>query len=329
MPSEPLSFVCPSCKGPLASAQSGFTCSACERQYPIVCGIPDFRLAPDPYIGIAEDRAKGKMLFEAGKDRTFEQMLRHYYSITKEDPPDLAVHWIAHSLAEVSIAEFVLRQSRFPAVSGPLLDIGCSTGALLIAARGLTDTLVGVDVAFRWLVIGRLRLAEVGVKATLVCANAESLPFPNEAFAAVTATDVIEHVRNAPQAVAESYRVAARGSRALWTTNNRYAPLPDPHVGLWGIGYLPRRWQAAYVSQRRKDLHRYQVSMKSCWELDRLFREAGFQEPVLEAARLFAPNRPSAALERLLRAYNRIRTIPLIGSLSKLAGPRLWMLADR
>ena len=78
------------------------------------------------------------MLIEAGKDRTFEQLLRYYYSITKEDPPDLAVNWIAHALAEVSIAEFVLRQARLPAVAGPLLDLGCSTGALLIAARGLT-----------------------------------------------------------------------------------------------------------------------------------------------------------------------------------------------
>jgi hypothetical protein len=92
--------------------QSGFTCSAWERHYPIICGITGFRLVPDPYIGIAEDQAKGQLLFEAGKDRDFEQLLQHYYAIAKEYPPDLAVNWIALGLADVSVAEFILRQSR-------------------------------------------------------------------------------------------------------------------------------------------------------------------------------------------------------------------------
>lgn len=329
MPLADLSFVCPSCKGPLNSLPRGFSCSSCEREYPIVCGIPDFRLAPDPYIGIDEDRAKGELLFQAGKDRTFEELLRHYYSITKEDPPDLASKWIAHALAEVSIAEFVLRQAKLQPVRGALLDLGCSTGALLIAARGMADTLVGVDVAFRWLVLGAARIREAGVNAKLICANAEYLPFPEATFAVVTATDLIEHVRNAQQAVSETFRVAAPGARTLWTTNNRYAPLPDPHVGLWGIGYLPRRWQAAYVARRRSDLHRYRIGMKSGSELNRLFREAGFRRPVIEAAPLFAPHRPNGSLQMFLRAYNRIRKAPLIGALSRLAGPRLWTLADR
>jgi ubiquinone/menaquinone biosynthesis C-methylase UbiE/uncharacterized protein YbaR (Trm112 family) len=326
---EPISFVCPSCKGPLVSLPSGFFCAACERAYPIVCGIPDFRLAPDPYIGMAEDRAKGELLFEAGKHRSFEELLRYYYSITKEDPPDLAIHWAAHAMAEVSIADFILSEARFPSVPGALLDLGCSTGGLLIAARDRAGALVGVDVAFRWLAIGRIRLREAGVEATLVCANAEALPFRSATFAAVTATDLIEHLQDAPQAVAESFRVVIPGAKSLWTTNNRYAPLPDPHVRLWGIGYLPRRWQAAYVARRRTDLHRYRISMRSRRELDRTFRAAGFQRVRSEAAPLFAPHRPNGPLQRLLRVYNRIRGVPLIGALSRLVGPRLWTLADR
>src|SRR5438128_2224636 len=93
---ESVPFVCPSCKGSLTSSPASFFCRRCAREYPIVCGIPDFRLAPDPYIDIEQDRAKGEALFDAGKDRTFEQLLRHYYAITREDPPDLALHWTAH-----------------------------------------------------------------------------------------------------------------------------------------------------------------------------------------------------------------------------------------
>src|SRR5260370_16977956 len=92
MASEPLSFVCPSCKGPLVSLQSGFTCAACERQYPIICGIPDFRLAPDPYTGMAEDRSKGEWLFEAGKDPKFDKTLRPLFLHTKKDAPHPATN---------------------------------------------------------------------------------------------------------------------------------------------------------------------------------------------------------------------------------------------
>ncbi len=33
--------------------------------------------------------------------------------------------------------------------------------------------------------------------------------------------------------------------RLYFITNNRYAPLPDPQVRIWGVGLLPRRMAGA------------------------------------------------------------------------------------
>ena len=37
-------------------------CAACDADYPIILGIPDFRIFPDPWIGIVEDREKATRL---------------------------------------------------------------------------------------------------------------------------------------------------------------------------------------------------------------------------------------------------------------------------
>ena len=98
---------------------------------------------------------------------------------------------------------------------------------------------------------------------------------------------------------------------------------------MWGVGYLPRRWQAGYVAFRRKDLHHYAIRLRSAAEMSRLFRAAGFAQPITRAAPLFAPHWNQGALQHMLAAYNRVRQVPLIAELAALAGPRLWTLARR
>src|SRR6516225_9031741 len=171
-----MTFVCPACKGELAGT---YECARCERSYPVIHGIPDFRLFPDPYIGIEEDRAKAAHLFEAASTRSYREMLDYYYSITEEDPGDLAVLWTEHAVAEVEIAASLLREAGLERGES-LLDVGCSTGGLLIAAKKGFEAVTGVDVALRWLMIGAIRLREAGIDARLVCANAEALPFPDD-----------------------------------------------------------------------------------------------------------------------------------------------------
>lgn len=321
-------FVCPACRGELETPPSAYACRACGRLYPVVCGIPDFRLAPDPYIGIEEDRRKAERLFEEGSGRTFEQLLRHYYAVTPEDPGDLAERWIARARAEVEIASGLVAGARW---SGPvgarLLDIGCSTGAMLVALANRHADRTGVDVALRWLAVGRIRLREAGVAATLVCANAESLPFPDRSFGAVTCVDTLEHLRDPLASMREAHRVSSPGAPLLCTANNRLAPVPEPNIHLWGVGYLPRRRQAAYVRWRRKDLHPYGIRLLTPGELREIAVSAGYRNAVVDPAPIVAPH-AAPAVRRLLKIYSRVRTMPVMASLLKVLGPRLLLTAS-
>ena len=325
-----MSFACPRCNGAVWARNDAYGCAACGLVFPIVCGIADFRLAPDPYISIEDDRRKAERLFEAGSDSSFATLLRHYYDVTPEDPPDLAARWIPRALAEPEIAGALLAEYGFlehRAMDGALLDVGCSTGGLLVAARGTFAELVGVDVALRWLAVGRVRLREAGVNATLVCANAEHLPFRDRSFAAVTCTDTLEHVADARAALSEARRVSGPGAPLLCTANNRFAPLPEPNIHLWGVGYLPRTWQAAYVRWRRRDLHPYQIRLRSAGELRALASTAGYLEPWVGPAPIVVPCAESNMLRRVLVVYNRARTIAVIGWLLSRVGPKLVLTA--
>jgi ubiquinone/menaquinone biosynthesis C-methylase UbiE/uncharacterized protein YbaR (Trm112 family) len=326
LPTITIGFVCPACHAQLRSVPAAYHCTRCPQEYPIVCGIPDFRLLADPYISIEDDRRKGERLFDEAQRRTFESLVHYYYSITPEDPPDLAARWAARAAHEVEIAASVLR--RAPPSRSALLDIGCSTGALLIAAKESHAPLVGVDIAFRWLVVGQHRLRENGTEAMLVCANAEHLPFDAASFHLITATDVIEHVADLAAAVREAARVAAPGARLIATANNRYAPMPEPNVHIWGVGYLPRSWQPRYVALRRRDLHPYRIRLRSPRELKRMFRGGGWSDVQIDVSELVAPH-AARGIKRVLRFYNRLALAPVIQSVLKWTAPRLRIRAVR
>ena len=310
---------CPACQTEVAFKNSYYICPNCSRQFPIICGIADFRLSADPYISIEQDRKKGQHLWEIAATRSFHQMLDYYYSITPEDPQDLAVHWTAHALAEEQIGAAYLSADSLQGQT--FLDIGCSTAGMIAAASRRFKHTIGIDCAFRWLVVGRVRLRELGIDASLICANAEALPFASEQFDAIFASDVIEHVRDANLFMQQAHRTLAPAGRFIGYTNNRYAPLPDPQVGLFGVGLLPRSWQVPYVAMRRNDLHRYNVNMYGALELRRMLRKAGFVQAAVTPAMLIAPHKPQLA--RLLGIYNRVAQLPIIREILKVPAPRL------
>src|SRR5262249_46083131 len=41
------------------------------------------------------------------------------------------------------------------------------------------------------------------------------------------------------------------GGRLFLASPNRFSLAPEPHVQVWGVGYLPRRWMAPYVRWSR------------------------------------------------------------------------------
>ncbi|MCP4424556.1 MAG: class I SAM-dependent methyltransferase, partial [Chloroflexi bacterium] len=131
-----------------------------------------------------------------------------------------------------------------------LLEIGCGTAPLLVTAVSQYRQVVGIDIAFRWLVAAKKRLEDAGIDAPLICTCAEALPFPDGAFDRVAAESVIETVKDQTQTFAECYRVMRPGGRLFVATPNKFSLGPDPHTGLLAGGYLPKSWTAAYVRKQ-------------------------------------------------------------------------------
>ncbi len=247
-------FCCPLCKGAVSDVGHGFVCGACKREYPEIAGIVDFRICEDPYIDIPADRAKALRIADKADGLTFEELVAFYYSITPEVPDDLGRHYLNHHVAGVKRGEGILNRMRSyhlskQAVPGvDLLDLGCGTGGFLAAASAQGASCVGADIALRWLVIARSRFRDLNCRdIMLVCACADHLPFVAKSFDVILAENLIEHCSDTTKVLAEVKRITRDSGAFLARTINRYAMGPEPHVGVWGVGYLPRPLMNGYV----------------------------------------------------------------------------------
>ncbi len=332
-----IEIVCPQCHAELErhGDQTGGTlaCVACERRYPIVIGIPDLRLWPDPYIGFEEDRAKGVMLHEHSDRLDFAAGVRFYYSVTEKVPPFQALRFARGLMAAQARATHALddREDAPPDRTGAmtLLDVGCGTAPLLVTAAARYQAVVGIDVAFRWLVLARRRLADAGVDVPLLCANAEALPFRAGAFDRVVCDSTLEHLRDAGLALDECARVTRPDAKLFVATPNRFSIGPDPHTGLPAGGFLPAAFVAAYV--RAKGGVPPERRLYGPEGLRRLLDAHGFV-----TRRVGAPPIASAQLTGFGRAvriaavlYNAVLRFPPGRMLLDRIGPLLHAVADR
>lgn len=154
-------FCCPSCRGPLAFDQAGYHCRACQRRYPIVCGIPDFRLFPDPYISFEDEYDKARRLSEEAERVSFEALVRFYWEITPDVPRPMAERFIRYAVTGEERADPCLATMDAQAggrwTGARCLEVGCGTGGFLAAAQERFGALVGADIALRWLVVAKKR----------------------------------------------------------------------------------------------------------------------------------------------------------------------------
>lgn len=246
--SAPIPFVCPACRSPLESRGESFRCSACSRVYPVLFGIPDLRITGDRYLDLDGDRERaGEIDAAARRGASFDDLLELYWKKTPATPPAVAARHVSGALRGLEESRPILEELG----GGPLLDVGCGAGGSLVAAveSRRFGPLHGIDSALRWLVIARARLTEAGAadKVTLAAAAIEFLPFPDCSFDAVLARHLLEHVTSPSAALEASARVLRAGGLIGIEAFHRWAPVPEPHVGVIGAAWLPRRLQAPYV----------------------------------------------------------------------------------
>src|SRR5216684_4512498 len=134
-----------------------------------------------------------------------------------------------------------------------VLDVGCGTATLLIAAKARSPLaqLVGVDTDERALQIARRKLARHQVEVEVLQAGAEQLPFPPASFDVVTSTLVFHHLPTEikQRAMQEIYRVLTLGGRFL------LADLGKPEGVLlrifFALGALVQADEARYIQDNK------------------------------------------------------------------------------
>jgi SAM-dependent methyltransferase len=315
---ETIKWICPACRVSLVEN----SCASCGRAFPSVAGLPDLRVSSDRFLDLPGERAKAERLARLAPDLDLKGLAEAYYAMT----PDVEARRRGFYLGHILGAE--ARGSALASIlpgRGKILEVGCGTGGLLAASTRMGLEIEGTDIALRWLVVARRRLDDLGLSCPLVAASAERLPYADASFDAVVADSVLEHLDDPRLALAEWARVLRPGGSLLLWSPNRYALSVDPHVRLWGLGWLPRAWMPSYVSWRRGGA--WPPPCLSGGEVRRMALRAGFEGVEVEPPGIpegWARTRPKAQ-QRLITAYSLASRLKVSRAILRAFGP-LWQL---
>jgi SAM-dependent methyltransferase len=324
-------WICPACRGALAPGPSRWDCRGCGLAYDAWRGIPDLRTREDGFLDNEADRAFAARLLEDYDRLDFEGLLDRHFDLCPEIPDALRRRQIAHIQTAPDRARHW--RTAMGNAGGPWLDLGCGTESFL-AAEGRTAPApgpLGVDIALRWLLLARKRLDEEGLSAIpLACACAEDLPLADGALGGIVAGDVIEHVADQSATLAEAHRTLREGGRLFLASPNRFSMAPEPHVQVWGVGFLPRSWMPGYVRWRR-GVEFKAIRTLGAGEWSRLLRSSPFG-----GGGLVVPPLPDGDLSRfgpvkrwLATRHNRIVSHPPGQWLGRRIGPLFHVTCEK
>ncbi|MBI3661677.1 MAG: methyltransferase domain-containing protein [Acidobacteria bacterium] len=315
---------CPHCRGELErAAENQFACRGCARKFPILAGIPDLRTFTDTYLTLEEDYERVRKLEQKFGEVNFEGMVDYYFSLSTVVPPHHKRAYTRGLLAGVARTRAWLKSweaAGNSAAGGRLLEIGCGTAPLLAAAENY-PVRAGVDIALRWLVVGKRRLADAGLDLPLVCACAEALPFREEQFDRVVSDSTLELLADQRRALEEAQRVLVPGGRIFIATPNRFSLGPDPQTKILAGTWLPQKWTNA-IMLRQGGLAPFR-RLLSKRALGKLLREAGFAD-----VKIYLPTFPkeqsalfSGTMRAVVALYHLFLRLPVARQLMTLFGP--------
>jgi 2-polyprenyl-3-methyl-5-hydroxy-6-metoxy-1,4-benzoquinol methylase len=203
------------------------------------------------------DVAARRQALEAAYDgASFEELAELYFRLfeTTEEirQRELAALHDSHINAEEWLYQMgqVVPMEELASEGALAIDIGCGSGGLAIGLAQRGFRVLGIDVDLERLILARKHAESRGVSLTLAAGESERLPAAPEAGALVTCIEVLEHVSDQPRTLGGLRRVIRPGGYLYLTTRNRYSLGREPHVRLWALGYLPRRWTDRYVRWR-------------------------------------------------------------------------------
>jgi SAM-dependent methyltransferase len=155
-------------------------------------------------------------------------------------------------------------------VTGPMLENGCGVGMYVDRLAPHFHEVIGLEYDFE-----RARAAKVVANAhpnaRIVNAAGEGLPFPGERFSLVLSHEVLEHVADDRQAVAEMVRTLKPGGRIVIFVPNRGYPFETHGIywrGRYKFGNIPL---VNYLPRRLRDRLAPHVRIYTRRDLERLF----------------------------------------------------------
>jgi len=159
--------------------------------------------------------------------------------------------------------------------SEKVLDVGCGRGFYLKILKGAFPKLrlFGIEINEKYLDIAGRSLA--GKSVVLTLADAIDLPFKNNSFDRIIASEIIEHIKGDEKAVSEIYRTLKPGGVVIASVPNKDYPLLwDPLnwflERFFKIHLPPRIWWLAGIWADHQKLY-------SEKELEKLFQKVGFE----------------------------------------------------
>jgi SAM-dependent methyltransferase/uncharacterized protein YbaR (Trm112 family) len=322
---------CPLCRCQLDERADRLVCVSCAATYPVFGGIPDLRVNLPHWIDIETDRRKASRLLDLVPVLTLPDLVAECFRQRGWSEADVQRR-TRQTLDEAGRYERELDDWLVVPTTGalPFLDLGCGAGGLLAAAAARSRPGFGLDVSLEWLVVARQLIRERGSMPVLAAALGEALPLADGSVGGVVSLDVIEHVDDQGKYLSEIDRTLAPGSVCALATPNRYSLSAEPHVSIWGVGWLPRAWQQAYVRRRSGKSYAY-CRLLGLLELQRLLRTfTGLAPRILlgiippEEIAHFRPSKTIAA-----RIYNWLVTLRAARAVLLLVCPFFRVLARK
>ena len=211
--------------------------------------------------------------------------------IAADQLPEPGRTYLNYALSTVTRGELVLdRIRKYRSVKGlRFLDVGCAYGGFLVAAaRAGASEVAGFDTDPRL-----IRIARSYTEAHEIAAVIENGDVTNEGFVrqlgtfdVISCNDVIEHVDDVPQCIANLAGLLGEGGVIHMAIPNRRSPgliRSDPHFKVFGIVLLERP-EAIRYHTILTGIDHYDVG--DFFQLDhylRLFREHGLSVTITNA----------------------------------------------
>lgn len=315
-------WCCPSCHGRLHLTNGHLECEKCPKSYAMLGEIPDLRLPGLSWINYERDLKEAQKLLDRSQNLSIEEMIYSVFSSRSEfnqQQINIRTRQVIQG-TEKRKKDILGWLNPCLKETGLFLDLGCGGGNLIAAASNYAG--IGIDVSMVWLVVAHRMVCEHGGKPMLAAALAEHLPLPDHCLTGIISLDVIEHVNDPKQYLQEINRVAAPHCYVALTTPNRYSLTAEPHVFVWGVGWLPRRLQKKYVRWRSGKSYEF-TKLLSSFELNTLLKEntdLDFHvEPGIVTEEEITNFKPFKA--KLARWYNRLILFSLLRPFFLWVGP--------